>query len=132
MNICCPKCASSDGKSIEAIYCECRTPGRERPEISEDLSRQSAPPLPRRPVLWLSLSIVFAAMVIAAFSSSIPTATAFAACAALSAWMAREAVAYNRSDLPRLLEYWHRSFICTRCGEVFVPLVISSLHKQMP
>jgi hypothetical protein len=49
------------------------------------------------------------------------TTIALITCALLSAWMARDALRYNRADLPRLTEYWHHAFMCTRCGEVFVP-----------
>jgi hypothetical protein len=119
--ICCPKCASGEGRSIEAIYCECRTPERERAPIPAELSRQSAPPERRHPAFWLSMAIVFAVLTAVMLPSSGSTTGALSACAMLSGWMSREATNYNRSDLPRLLEYWHRSFICTRCGEVFVP-----------
>ena len=119
--ICCPKCASPEGRSIEAIYCECKTPEKERPPIPEELSRQSAPPARRHPMFWLSLGIVFAILTVVTLPASASTTSALSTCAMLSAFMSRQAMNYNRADLPRLLEYWHRSFICTRCGEVFVP-----------
>ena len=120
MTITCPKCASSEGRSIEEIYCECRTPEQECAAVPAGLKRQAAPPARRHPVLWLSMTMLFAMFTVTTFSS-ISTTIALVACASLSAWMAREATEYNRSDLPRLLEYWHRSFMCKRCGEVFVP-----------
>ncbi|HKY97134.1 MAG TPA: hypothetical protein VJL35_04700 [Gemmatimonadaceae bacterium] len=116
--ICCPKCASSEGQSIEALY---KTPEEERPAIAAHLSRQSEPPEARHPRLWLALTIVFTVMSITTFGGTRETA-ALMLCGVLSAAMAREALTYNRLYLPRLLEYWHRSFICTRCGEVFVPV----------
>lgn len=117
MTICCPKCASSEGRSIEAIY---RTPEKERPAIAPALARQSEPPEARHPGFWLALTIAFALITVTRFSWSSATA-ALALCALLSGAMARETLKYNRLYLPRLLDYWHRSFICTRCGEVFVP-----------
>lgn len=113
MTISCPKCASRDGRSIEAIYCECANG-----EIPRTLTRESAPPAARRPTAWLAMTFWF---VILSVNTRGETTLALITCALLSAWMARDAIRYNRADLPRLTEYWHRSFMCTRCGEVFVP-----------
>lgn len=117
MTICCPKCASSEGRSIEAIY---KTPERDRPAIAPELARQSQPPEARHPWFWLALTITFAAATVSRYSWTSSTA-ALALCTTLSGAMTRDALMYNRVYLPRLLEYWHRSFVCTRCGEVFVP-----------
>jgi hypothetical protein len=72
-------------------------------------------------VFWLSLAVFFTVLAIAAVPLWTPTTAALGTCAFLAGCMTREAAQYNRSCLPRLLEYWRRSFICTRCGEVFVP-----------
>jgi len=117
VTICCPKCASSEGRSIESIY---KTPENERPAIAAGFSRQSEPPEARHPGFWLALTVAFAMATLASFSFGSTTA-ALAVCAALSAAMTREATTYNRRYLPQLLEYWHRAVICTTCGEVFVP-----------
>jgi hypothetical protein len=115
--ICCPKCASSEGQSIEAIY---KTPEKERPPIAARLSPDSRPPEVKHPRFWFGLTVAFVLLSLSRLSFTSETA-ALAFCASLSASMARDALTYNRQYLPRLLEYWHRSFICTRCGEVFVP-----------
>ena len=72
------------------------------------------------PAVILSFAI---AGLICAFAAGCASrsAAALAMCGLLSACMAREAIRYNRVDLPKLEEYWRRSFICMRCGEVFVP-----------
>ena len=70
--------------------------------------------------MWCVLSAAFAILSLSTLHSSW-TPAALAACAILAGWMARDAVHYNSADLPRLLEYWHRSLMCSRCGEVFVP-----------
>lgn len=121
VTICCPKCASSNGRSIEAVYCECKDPQRENVAIASGLSRQSAPPERRHSGWWLALTGLFIVLTIVTVRSWSVSTTALGACAILSAIMARDAIQYNRCDLPRLLEYWRRSFICTTCGEVFVP-----------
>ena len=115
--ICCPKCASSQGQSIEAIY---KTPEKDRPAIAARLARESGPPAVRHPRFWSGLTVAFVLMSAIRLSFTSETA-ALIICAILSAAMARDAYRYNRKYLPRLLEYWHRSFVCTRCGEVFVP-----------
>jgi hypothetical protein len=115
--ICCPKCASSKGQSIEAIY---KTPEKERSAIAARLFRESAPPEVRHPRFWFGLTAVFVLISATRLSFTSETA-ALIICAILSAAMARDSLRYNRHYLPRLLEYWHRSFVCTRCGEVFVP-----------
>ena len=120
VNICCPKCASSDGRSVEAIYCECNAPQRRFRRIRA-MSRHFAPPEPKHPKFWLSMSIVFAALTGWSTFAASSAATALGACALLSGWMAYEASRYNRADLPRLLDYWHHAFMCSRCGEVYVP-----------
>jgi len=121
VTISCPKCASSEGKSIEAIYCECRTPQNAQRAITAELSRQSAPPGRRHPAWWMIIAAMF--LIAAGFSGIARDSTTLAllTCAALSALMAHDADKYNELDLPRLLEYWHRAFMCERCGEVFVP-----------
>ena len=120
MNICCPKCASSDGRSVEAIYCECETSSGTFRRIRA-ASRHFAPPEARHPRFWLSMSIAFTALTAWSAFSATSTLAALGACALLSGWMAYDASRYNRSDLPRLLDYWHHAFMCSRCGEVYVP-----------
>ena len=122
VTICCPKCASSEGRSVEALYTESKTPDKEQSSIGADLSRQTAPPERRHPAFWISLTILFTILSAITLKSLSQTAAALTACAILSGWMAHEAIEYNRADLPRLLDYWHHSIMCARCGQVFVPI----------
>lgn len=117
MTICCPKCASSDGRSVESIYCECSANEKKSAAV---LLRQAAPPGPRHPQWWFALAVAFTASAAVTIPNADTTTVALLIGAALSGLMARDAVVYNRSILPRLLEYWHRSFMCTRCGQVFL------------
>lgn len=71
--------------------------------------------------MWGLLSAIFAILSITTLASDRAATAALLACAILSGWMARDALHYNSADFPRLLEYWHRSLMCNRCGEVFVP-----------
>ena len=121
MTVTCPKCASCEARSIEAIYCECASQGATVAPGLIRFFRQAAPPDRRHPLFWMALTALFTVLVVSGLPSLNGSSGALAACGLLSAWMAREAVRYNRVDLPKLAEYWRRSFICTRCGEVYVP-----------
>lgn len=121
MTICCPKCASSEGRSIEAIYCECKTPDSAQRAINAHLSRQSEPPGPRHPVYWVAFASLLTIAAVASVPYSASTSLSLFLCVGLCAWMAREADRYNVDEFPRLVEYWHRAFVCERCGAVFVP-----------
>jgi hypothetical protein len=119
--ICCPKCASGQGRSIEAVYCECSDVEKRHASEIARLAAQSAPPDRRHPRFWLLLTGAFLVLSVSGLLSLHEGAAPLALCAGLSGWMSHEALRYNRADLPRLLEYWHRSFICMQCGEVYVP-----------
>jgi hypothetical protein len=121
MTICCPKCASRDGRRIEVIYHEHRSSKKEQTAFTRALSRQSWPPERRHPVYWLGLAWLLLTGAIASAVSRPSTSIALIVCIAVCAWVAREADHYNHVDLPRLLDYWHRAIICAKCGEVFVP-----------
>lgn len=121
VTISCPKCASREGKSIEEMYIERTTPDHEHAPLPAELARQASPPIRRHPFWWLAASVTF--FVLASITLEAPgsVTVALATCGALSAWMERDANRYNELYLPRLTEYWHRAFICERCGEIFVP-----------
>jgi hypothetical protein len=121
VTISCPKCASRDGRSIEAIYCEYKTPTQSQQTITAELSQRSAPPGRRHPVYWIALACFLSVTAIAVARYSAPTSSALLISVAMCVWMARDADRYNVFDFPRLAEYWHRAFMCERCGEVFVP-----------
>ena len=121
MTICCPKCASSEGRRIETIYAESKTPPRGNDAVNDELTRQSAPPARRHPIFWIAFASVLFIAAIASLTSEATTTLALFLCAGVVVWMAREADRYNHLELPRLLDYWHHAFICARCGEVFVP-----------
>ena len=104
---------------MEAIYCECSA--TDLPGALRTLSRQSAPPDRRHTSFWLVLTLFFTAISAVALFTGEESSIAFAACTMLSGRMSRDSMRYNRADFPRLLDYWHRSFICMRCGEVYVP-----------
>ena len=121
MTISCPKCASRDGRSVESIYCQCTSAQESTSLTTIRLSRKAAPPSPRHPLAWQVLAAVFAIAGLSALRSDVAASAAFTTCAILSGWMARDALRYNNADLPRLLDYWHHSLMCTRCGEMFIP-----------
>ena len=120
MTINCPKCASTEGRSIEAIYCECTASGSEPFDLAR-FFRQATPPDRRHPKFWMALTALFIALSLGGLLSASTSTASFAICGLLSGVMTRDAAAFNRAVHPRLLEYWHRSFICTRCGAVYVP-----------
>ena len=119
--ISCPKCASSEGRSIEAIYCECQSVEMWSPPEREHLAVQSAPPEPQHTALWMVVTALCALLCAGSASFRDGSSLAFAACTLLSGVMTQQAIRYNRRDFPRLLDHWHKSLMCTRCGEVYVP-----------
>jgi hypothetical protein len=121
VTISCPKCASNEGKSVEDIYCECRTPHEPRQSSIDEMLKESLPPEPQHTSLWMIVTVLSG--ILCASSSAFQDATpvAFGACTLLSATMTHQAFRYNRNDFPLLLDHWHKSYMCTRCGEVYVP-----------
>jgi hypothetical protein len=117
----CPKCASKEGRSVEAIYCECRTPQEPRPAGIDEMLRQSSPPEPQHTYLWMIVCVLSAILCMTSATFRDATPIAFGACAVLSATMTHQAFRYNRNDFPLVLDHWHKSYMCTRCGEVYVP-----------
>jgi hypothetical protein len=121
MTICCPKCASSEGRRIEAIYQECKTSQQHTEPHNAVLTRQTAPPQRKHPIFWIAFASVLSVAAIASVTIRASTTIALLLCTILTLWKAREADRYNQLELPRLLDYWHHALICARCGEVFVP-----------
>jgi len=121
MSICCPKCASSEGRRIEAIYAECKTPTDEHDPVNAELSRQSAPPVRKHPIYWVAFASVLSIAALASFTWRESVAVTLLLSTGLVVLKARDADRYNQFELPRLLDYWHHAVICGCCGEVFVP-----------
>ena len=119
--VCCPKCASSESRRLEAIYAERRAESAGNSPPNTGLTRQFAPPERKHPIFWIALASVLSVAAIASVATRISTTVALALCVSVVVWKAREADRYNQLELPRLLDYWHHAFICQRCGEIFVP-----------
>ena len=104
----CPKCASREVRAV------CRVE-------SADGGPLSLPPAPRP---WIPWGLVSAAAVILGVGS-LPQRRVLAigaAAGALFAFLgAFAALRHNRWTYPAQRERWERSFLCERCGEVFVP-----------
>lgn len=89
-----------------------------------------APPEPQHTSLWLIVTSLFAMLCVGAATLRDGSSLVFAACTLLSGSMTYQSIHYNRVDFPRLVDYWQKSFMCTRCGEVYVP-AWTKQHKQM-
>jgi len=70
--------------------------------------------------MWAAAAAVFAIVAVLSLSSSaVMTAMGFTSVAVAIGFAAR-AMTYNSMVFPRLYEQWEHSFMCTRCGSVFV------------
>jgi hypothetical protein len=91
-----------------------------KPPHETALSKQAAPPTKKPAVMWAAASAIFAIVAVLSLSRSpLFTTVAFASVAVAIGFAAR-AMTYNSMVFPRLHEQWERSFMCNRCGSVFV------------
>jgi len=145
MSYSCPKCASSEVRKLSLVYNEglstinsqsfsagsmagsgggmgwgtasTATVGRQQ----SALSKQAAPP-PRK--AWLFWGFVAGLFGLMGVSSLAHPGISTLVCLGIAAWSVRQflsARAYNATVHPDLLQRWERSFLCNRCGEMFVP-----------
>jgi hypothetical protein len=91
-----------------------------KPPHETALSKQAAPPTKKPAVMWAAAAAVFAILAVLSLSSSaVMTAMAFGS-VAVAIGFATRAMTYNSLVFPRLYEQWAHSFMCARCGRVFV------------
>lgn len=104
----CPKCASREVRAISLVE-------------TTDGASLSMPPAPRP---WIPWGLVAAAAVILVVGS-LPHRRVLAFGAAVGALLASlgafTALRHNKWTYPAQRERWERSFLCERCGELFVP-----------
>jgi hypothetical protein len=81
----------------------------------------TAPPRRRNAGGWIALAagcaVTAAALAVAGWTGPV----ALAGAAAVAGWQAHEARVFNTRAWPALQAVWERSYVCGRCGEVFLP-----------
>ena len=96
------------------------TPREGKPPHETALTKQAAPPTKKPAVMWAAAAAVFAIIAVLFLSSSpVMTTMAFGS-VAVAIGFATRATTYNSMVFPRLYEQWARSFMCARCGSVFM------------
>lgn len=143
MNVLCPKCTSGEVRSLSLIYREGLSHsvtnttgtgfggarggfgGGTMSAVSHGrsqtvLSKEAAPPSKKRVVTWLVLTVIFSFLFLGSTKDFGVSTLVFAGVAALSIWMAMNNREYNATQFPELYSRWQRSFMCNRCGAVFV------------
>ena len=106
----CPKCASVDVRKLSLVHGSDRGP----------LSRVAAPPAKKPWALWAATAAVSSLPVVANVRQPGTWTVLMMGIAALAAGFAFNAWTYNSRVHPALLERWQQSFLCNRCGNVFV------------
>lgn len=145
MNVACPRCASLDALRLPLIHREglAEVPGRmaepggasfasligrspasalARSHSRTVLARQVSPPHRRNVGGWLLVAIVFGVLLLISLPDPGLRALIYAGLAGLGGWMVKANREYNAIVLPALLIRWEQSFMCNRCGEIFVVL----------
>ena len=143
MNLVCPKCASVEARSLSLIYREglshtqTNTTGVgfggaaggvgagtvsavSHGRSQTALSKEASPPTRKNVIGWLLLTIFFGFFFLGSIKSFGLMTIIFAGIAALGFWMAKNNREYNASQFPELYNRWQQSFMCNRCGAVFI------------
>jgi hypothetical protein len=116
----CPRCGSPDVRQLSLIHVTgLPTAARNGRVAQSALSRSAAPPVKKHAVLWSLLSVVAAVVATTTFAVGGSGPVVVAAVAVLAAAFAVRAARYNAKVYPELRRLWERSFMCTRCGDVF-------------
>ena len=110
MSDCCPKCASVDVRKLSLVY------GSDQGA----LSRVAAPPVKKPWATWAATAVLSFLPVFAHVREPGPGTVLMMGISALTAGFAFNAWTYNARVHPALLERWQRSFLCNRCGNVFI------------
>ena len=110
MNDSCPKCASVDVRKLSLVHESDQGP----------LSRVAAPPAKKPWALWAAAAAVSSLPVLVHARQPGTGTLLMMGVAALTAGFAFNAWMFNSRVHPALLERWQQSFLCNRCGNVFV------------
>jgi hypothetical protein len=84
------------------------------------LSREAAPPAKHRFVVWVIVAVLAGLYVLTTLSNFGTGTLLMLGATAGSIVMARRARHFNLREHPGLMSNWEKSFMCNRCGQVFV------------
>jgi hypothetical protein len=134
----CPKCTSRDVHQLSRLHHDGRPSGPDGvPAEAANVGDGDpvgnnvitaapnlpalAPPRRRDQRAWAVLSAGCALAAAVLVAGGWPGAVVLACAAAASAWQAHETRAFNSRAWPALQAVWERSYVCARCGEIFLP-----------
>jgi hypothetical protein len=142
IDLTCPKCASTDARSLSLIYREglsitqahstetgtafsgggmavgsSSTVTHARSQTV--LSKEAAPPAKKSFVVWCIGIVIFGFMVLGSLGSFGMSTIVFAGLTGGCVLMAKRAREFNTTQHPALMAHWEKSFMCGRCGVVF-------------
>jgi hypothetical protein len=84
------------------------------------LSNELAPPQQKKVAGWVLATLLGLMMGINGFSTAPNTAVVFLVVTAGCGWIAFTRIQWNSGTFPELLSRWENSFLCQRCGNVFL------------
>jgi hypothetical protein len=148
MELACPKCTSGEVRKLSMIYNEglsiintrtqssaagigfsgggvgfgsshgsAHTTGRQQTA----LSKQASPPAKKHTILWGGASVIMAIWTLTSFFPITFGSFILLGLTALGVRLTLKAWQFNRDEYPDMYAKWEQSFMCNRCGEVFVP-----------
>ncbi len=143
MNLACPKCTGSEARKLSLIYDEGRSTIRTQGTTSgagfggggvgfgtattssvghqqTALSKQASPPAKRPWLLLAGLAAICGMFTLGGLSSPGVGTLIMLALTAWAGFTAMKWRAWNRNVQPELHERWSHSWMCSRCGEIFV------------
>jgi hypothetical protein len=138
MRIVCPRCASLETCSLSLIHREglshsqaiagvavgssggAGTVSAVSHSRSSVLSKHTAPPRKKNVTGWLLLAGALGMVLLGSIRAFGWSTILLAGSAVFAGYMAKTAHDYNTSAYPSLYSSWQQSFMCSRCGAVFV------------
>jgi hypothetical protein len=93
------------------------TTGRQQTQ----LSKQASPPGKKAWLLWSAVAVICGFLALGSLAHPGVGLLFYVGITALAVRFALKGRAYNSEVYPELYQKWERSFMCNRCGEMFVP-----------
>lgn len=147
MELACPKCTSAEVRKLSMIYKEglsiintttqssgsgmafsgggvgfgtsrgsASTTGRQQTA----LSKQASPPGKKHAILWSIAAVIMGIWTLTSFFPISMGSLLLLGATVLAGRFALKGFQWNKEEYPGLYARWEQSFMCNRCGEVFV------------